>query len=485
MRRAPLKSLNLLRGLSREEVTLLAVLGAGSFMLMSNLSSISVALPYIQRDFDSNLSTIKWVSIVGFIVAASLSLCFGRAGDIYGRRAVYRAGIGVYTVGAGLCALAPTLESLIAFRVVMAVGLGMASPLAAAIIAAAVAPQRRGQIMGLFLSFAAAGQLMGPTLGGFILDVAGWRAIFFFNLGLSGSLVLAQHFFLRGADERRPARLDLAGTLLLLGAYPALLIALSIGPNSGWSATATLGWLSVAAVGLVVFAWRELTFPAPLVSFRLLRNPGISLALLLLAVTAFVQNPMTLYVPIYLQDALALEPLHVGLLMMALPLSTLVAGPIGGRLADRFEPRLVAAGGVALLCLAVVAYAQLSVSSAALLTLLPLVMAGVAGGLFRPANQVGAFQTVAREDYGVVSAMQTSLMMLAGTFGTTAAVAFSDSVSRGTGPVAFVTAQQATFLAMVPLLLLGVAAAVAGSLRRRQEPAVPATLAAGETKAPV
>src|SRR5688572_13648354 len=146
--RLRMKSLNLVRGLTSEERNLLLVLGAGSFMLMSNLSSIAVALPAIQRDFDSDLSTIKWVSIVGFIVAASLSLCFGRVGDIYGRRSVYRAGIGVYTVGAALCTVAPTLSTLIAFRVVMAVGLGMASPLAAAIIASSAAPERRGQIMG-------------------------------------------------------------------------------------------------------------------------------------------------------------------------------------------------------------------------------------------------------------------------------------------------------------------------------------------------
>ena len=464
-----MKSLNMLRGLNAEELMLLLILGAGSFMLMSNLSSIAVALPHMQRDFDSGLSTIKWVSIVGFIVAASLSLAFGRVGDIYGRRSVYRAGIGVYTAGAGLCMVAPSLEALIASRVVMAVGLGMASPLSAAIIASSVAPERRGQVVGLLVSFSAAGQLMGPTLGGFILEISSWRSIFLFNFCLALSLCLAQALFLRGEDERRPGKLDVLGALLLLAAYPALLIGLSIGPSYGWGTPPTLTWLGLAAAGFLAFAWREHSFAAPLVSFRLLRSPALCLALFLLSITAFVQNPMTLFVPVYLQNALELRAFDVGLLMMALPLSTLIMGPVGGRLADRCLPRLVAGAGIALLCVAVVAYGRMGIATAPLLILVPLVLAGAAGGLSRPATQVAAFRTVRPEDFGSVSAMQTSLMMLAGTLGTTVTVAISDSVANGSDASSFVSAQQTTFLALVPLLLVGIAFASIGSLRRSKQ----------------
>jgi EmrB/QacA subfamily drug resistance transporter len=479
-----MKSLNMLKGLSTEEVMLVLILGAGSFMLMSNLSSIAVALPHIQRDFDSSLSTIKWVSIVGFIVAASLSLCFGRVGDIYGRRSVYRAGIGVYTLGAGLCTVAPSLETLIASRVVMAVGLGMASPLSAAIIAATVTPERRGQVVGLLVSFAAAGQLMGPTLGGFILELSNWRGIFLFNFGLALSLCLVQALFLRGTDERRPGTLDVLGALLLLGAYPALLIGLSTGPTQGWSASPTLIWFGLAALGFLAFAWREYSFASPLVSFRLLGSPALCLALFLLSITAFVQNPMTIFVPVYLQNALTLDAFNVGLLMMALPLSTLIAGPLGGRLADRYLPQLVAGVGVALLCIAVVAYGRMGISTTPVLILVPLVLAGTAGGLSRPATQVAAFQTVRPGDFGSVSAMQTSLMMLAGTLGTTVTVAISDSVSTGTDAASFVSAQQTTFLALVPLLLTGLAVSLISSLRRSKDAVTSTTLRHRELSEP-
>jgi EmrB/QacA subfamily drug resistance transporter len=479
-----MKFLNALRGLGGEEVRLLFVLGGGSFLLMSNLSSINVALPQIQDDFGGSLSTIKWVSITGFIVAASLSLCFGRVGDIYGRRRVYRAGIAVYTAGSLLCALAPALPFLLGVRVLMAVGLAMASPLAGAIIAASVAPERRGQLMGLFMSFAAAGQLMGPTFGGFILDVASWRYIFIANGVLGLGLCVAQHFLLRGADERRDGALDLLGALLLLAAYPAFLVALSVGPSLGWASTRTLIWLGVAALGFVAFVARERSFQQPLVRFSLYRNLTFATAMLLLAVTAFVQNPITLFMPIYLQRVLQIDPFDVGLLMMSLPLSTLLAGPVGGYLADRYPSRLVAAAGMATLFVAVVGFSQLSASTVSLVILVPLVLTGVAGGLFRPANQVGVYSTVDRQDYGAVSAMMTSLMMLAGTLGTTVTVAISESLATGSDARSFAEAQQTTFLVLLPLLAAGIVVALLGAATgRERQPATATGVPVGETRA--
>src|SRR5215208_5546391 len=292
-----MKRFNFMRGLSAEERMLLLVLGGGSFVLMSNLSSINVALPHIQRDFDTSLSDIKWVGILGFIISASLTLLFGRVGDIYGRNRVYRTGVIVYTAGSLLCALAISLPMLLGMRVVMAVGMAMVIPLSGAILAAAAKPERRGQLIGMSASFAAAGQLMGPTIGGFILDVFSWRGIFVFNGGLGIVLCLAQFVLLRGiSDERRTGRLDVVGAALMLVAFPSLLLALSFGPRDGWGESSTLVWLGLSAVGFVAFALREAHFEAPLARFDLFKHLPFVVAMVGVAVTAFVQNPITLFV---------------------------------------------------------------------------------------------------------------------------------------------------------------------------------------------
>src|SRR5262249_50639885 len=147
-----------LEGLTREEVTLLLVLGPGSFVTASTIGTINVGLPAIQHEFGVSLSALKWVSIMGSIMMATLSLCFGRIGDIVGRRRVYRAGMAVYASGSGFAAAAISFPVLLAVRTVTATGIAMTLPLAGAIVASGVRPERRGQAIGLVASFSAAGQ---------------------------------------------------------------------------------------------------------------------------------------------------------------------------------------------------------------------------------------------------------------------------------------------------------------------------------------
>jgi EmrB/QacA subfamily drug resistance transporter len=454
------------------------VLGGGSFLLMSNLSSINVALPEIRSDFGVSLSAVKWVAIIGFIVSASLTLLFGRVGDIYGRSRVYRTGVIVYTAGSLLCAVAMSLEMLLAFRAVMAVGMAIVIPLSGAILAAAAKPERRGQLIGISASFAAAGQLMGPTIGGFILDVASWRGIFVFNGGLGVLLCVAQFALMRHRlDERRPGQLDLFGAALMLVAFPSLLLGLSFGAPDAWGETTTLVWCALAGAGFLAFAVREARFPAPLVRFDVFQHLPLVVALTGTAVTAFAQQPMTLFVPLYLQSVLQLSPLDVGLLMVAFPLATLVAGPLGGRLADHYPPGLVAAGGLAVLFGGVLVYAQLSLTTPPVAVIAPLVLAGAGGAIARPANQVVAYRCVTPADYGSLAAMLNSAMMLAGTLGTTIAVALAESMADGTDGASFADAQSSTFMLFLPVLALGVVVSLVGGWRRE----APAELSATRT----
>ena len=449
-------SLSPVKGMTGGEVKLLIVLGAGAFMLASTYGSINVALPHVQREFGISLSALKWVSIIGGIMVASLSLCFGRVGDLLGRRRIYRLGLIIYTLGAGLTALAWSFPSLMGFRVIMATGLAMSNPLAGAIIASTVAQERRGQAVGLFASFQAAGLLAGPTFGGAVLDLMDWRGIFFSYFVLGLVLCGAQYLSLRGAEERRHEPFDYLGALLLLVGYPSLLIGLSFGPGSGWGSTVTLFWLGVATVGLGSFVVRELRFEKPIFHFRFFRSATFSVAMFTLVVASFVQNPVTLFSPIYLQTVLSLDPLKVGLVMMALPISTLVAGPIGGKLADRYDPMIIAGIGAFVTLAAVLIYSRLGVEGPMLAVVVALVLIGLGGGFFRPANQVAVYANADRRDYGALTAMLVLIQSLAGTLGTTIAVAVSESRNAVEDASTFTSGQQLAFTLLLPLLVLSV-----------------------------
>jgi EmrB/QacA subfamily drug resistance transporter len=453
------------------EAKLLALLGAGAFVLASTYSSINVALPQIQDEFGISLSALKWVSIIGAIMVASLSLSFGRIGDLIGRRRVYQAGILVYTVGAGLTALSFSFPQLMASRVFMATGLAMSNPLAGAIIAATVAPERRGRAVGLFASFQAAGMLIGPTFGGVILDLSSWRAIFVTYTAIGIVLCLAQAALLKGSDERRHEPFDYLGALLLVVGYPALLIALSLGPGSGWTSTLTLFWFAVAAIGLACFAARELRFDKPIFHFRFFRSPTFCVAMFTLAVASFVQNPITLFTPLFLQKVLTADALTVGLVMMALPISTLIAGPIGGSLSDRYNPWSVAATGALLTLFAVLIYSRLGIEASLVMVVIALVLVGLGAGFFRPANQVAVYAQADQRDYGALAAMLVLLQSLAGTLGTTIAVAINESRAAADDARGFTEGQQFAFTALLPLLVVSVfVSALARSLKPPKRP---------------
>jgi EmrB/QacA subfamily drug resistance transporter len=469
-----LRNANPLKGLSEEEVRLLCILGAGAFVLASTYSSINVALPEVQHEFGISLSALKWVSIIGAIMVASLSLTFGRVGDLLGRRKVYRFGLIVYGVGSLLTAVSFSFPQLMASRVFMATGLAMANPLAGAIIASSVAPERRGQCVGLFASFQAAGQLMGPTLGGFILDLTSWRMIFVTYAAISVTLSAAQWFWLKGVvEQRRTEAFDLMGSLLLLFSYPGLLIALSFGPGSGWTSTLTLSCFSVAVLGLIAFGIRESRYTKPIFHFRFFSSTTFCIAMFTLVVASFVQNPITLFGPLYLQRVLHIDPFSVGIIMMALPISTLIAGPMGGRMADRHNPRKIAALGAALTFMAVVVYTRLGTDTSIVYMIVALSLVGFGGGFFRPANQVAVYADVAASDYGGLTAMLVLVQSLAGTLGTTITVAITESRASSNNPAAFTEAQSFTFMLLLPLLAASVIVSLLGrSPRKKDAPTV-------------
>jgi EmrB/QacA subfamily drug resistance transporter len=471
-----LDALNPVKGMQESEVRLLGLLGAGAFVLASTYTSINVALPDIQDEFGISLSALKWVSIIGAIMVASLSLCFGRIGDLLGRRRIYRMGIIVYALGAGLTAVSVSFPTLMAFRVFMACGLAASNPLAGAIIAASVAPERRGQAVGLFASFQAAGMLTGPTFGGIILDLFDWRAIFIAYFAIGAMLAVGQHFLLKGNEERRREPFDYLGALLLVIGYPSLLIALSLGPGSGWGAPITLLWFAIAGVGLVSFGVRELHFEKPIFHFRFFRSATFCIAMFTLVAASFVQSPMTLFAPIYLQDVLDLKAFTVGIVMMALPISTLIAGPIGGKAADRSDPRVIAGFGAAMTLVAVFLYSRLGLEGPLVFAVVALILTGLGAGFFRPANQVAVYANADRNDYGALTAMLVLIQSLAGTLGTTIAVAISESKAGADSPAAFTEGQQLAFTLLIPVLAASVAVSFLGRARRAKvvEEGVPA-----------
>jgi EmrB/QacA subfamily drug resistance transporter len=450
---------------TQQEWKQLAVVCCGAFLFFNSFGSINVALPEIQNHFGSSLAAIQWVSMMGLVMISSLSFCFGRAGDLLGQRTLYRAGVVLYAAGAGLAALSTAFSHLLIFRGVMSVGLAMALPMSAAILAAIYPVERRGWSLGLLASAVAVGRTTGPTIGGFLVHLWGWRAVFVLNL-LVGILVCAAVFSVfKGGEKRRRGSFDFAGAAALMIGYPALLIALSLGANSGWSSPQTVFWLTLAGAGLTAFFYIERRAKQPLIDVALFKSRPLATALLSLAIGTAAYSPINFVAPLFMQKDLALSPLAIGFVMAALPVCTAVASPLSGRLADRLEPRSIAALGMGFILAGIFVYAGVGLDSTAWAVVAALMLIGTGTGFFIPANQKAAFATVASPDYGILSAMLSSFGTAASTLGTTLTVALIETLmseSNAVASAAFADAQSFAFFALVPLAAVALVITLAG-----------------------
>lgn len=441
----------------QEEWRQLAVICLGAFLFFNSFGSVNVALPTIQSYFGVSLATVQWISIMGTATISTLSLCFGKAGDLLGQRRLYRTGVSLYALGAGLSAFSESFPQLVLFRGVMSIGLALAVPMSTAILASTFPPQRRGQALGLYASAIAIGRATGPTLGGLILYLWGWQAVFLTNC-LIGIVISAAVFSVfKGGEERRREAFDFWGSLALMVGYPALLIGVSLGADSGWSSAGILPWFIAASVGLAGFAWIERRAQNPLIDISLFRRRPLSAALFALATGSAVYSPIAMCGPLYMQNVLAFSPLAVGIIMVTLPLCTGLSSPLCGRLADRIEARFVASLGLLFIFIGIFCYSRLAAGSSYLLIVVALALIGVGTGFFMPANQKAAFAAVTGEHFGILSAMLSSFGSAAGTLGTTITVALIEttmSKNQAQDPASFASAQQFAFSALLPLAAL-------------------------------
>ena len=442
---------------STEERAILTVTCLAAFLFFNSFGSIGVALPMIQKEFGNSLAEIQWIALMGVVTVSSLSFCFGRAGGILGQRRLYKLGVFLYAAGAGLGAISTSFVQLLAARAVMAVGLAMALPMSTAILAASFPAERRGQVLGWFAAAIATGRMAGPTIGGALLELGGWRWVFWMNFLVGAAVSAAVIKIFRGAGERRAAPFDFWGSAALLLGYPALLVALTFGAKLGWSSPAVAGCFAVALAAMAAFVAIEFRAARPLIDVRLFKRGALTAALLALALSHLIHQPVALFAPLYLQNVLGVSALAAGIILAVLPLSTALASPLSGRLADRYAAPVVGAAGLAMIVAGIAFYALLATDSSLWMAAAALALLGAGIGFFTPANQKSAFAAIEREDYGILAAMLSSFATAAGAIGTTLTVAVMEASAGGQlwlRPEVFTGAQRFAFACLAPIGVL-------------------------------
>lgn len=449
-----------------------ATAGLALSVLVASLgtSAANVALPAIARELDGTFAQAQWVTLAYLLAMTATSLTVGHLGDLLGRRRILGIGIGVFTGAALLSALAPTLGTLIAARALQGIGAAvmMALPLARA--RDLVSADRLGRTMGLLGTTAAVGTASGPALGGLLITVAGWPAIFAAMVPLG--VLTAALTTLAGREESSPATsrrgFDTAGVLLLTAAVALYTLGVTApGDPESWP---TLPLLGGAVLIAVLFAFRESRAAHPLLSPTLLRTRGVSVGALLNLIVGTVMMSTLVVGPFFLAGALQLTPAAIGAAMAAGPVASICTGVLAGRAVDRFGTRLMTASGLGAMIVGALALALLPAWWGLPGYLTGTVLLAPGYQVFLAANNTGVLSATPAERRGAASGLLglsrnlglvTGASVLAALFAAASGVAEIAVAS----PEALTSALRVTFLATAALLVAATLLAVATGRR--------------------
>ena len=326
----------------------------GFFMILVDSTIVSVATPALMRAFNAGIDTVVWVTSAYLLAFAVPMLITGRLGDRIGPKRVYMIGLVIFTLSSAWCGLTGTLGLgigwLIAARVVQGLGASMMSPQTMTVIARIFPPQRRGGAMALWGSTAGVAGLVGPILGGVLIDAAGWEWIFLINVPI-GILTVILVARLVPKLQTHTHTFDWVGVALSAVGLFCGVFAIQEGETYSWGTITGLisvpALLVVGALLLAVFVWWQWRQKGePLVPLSLFSDRNFSVSSIAITAVGFSITAMIFPFMIYAQVVRGLNPTHAALLMAPQALASIVMAPIAGRLVDRVHPRYLASAGL-------------------------------------------------------------------------------------------------------------------------------------------
>jgi EmrB/QacA subfamily drug resistance transporter len=461
--------------LSSGQRWVLALASLGSFMVALDGLVVTTALTTIRRDLDASLAELEWTINAFTLSFAVLIMTAAALGDRFGHRRMFASGLALFGAASAACALAPDAGTLIAARAVQGVGAALISPLALALLSAAIPPVRRGYALGIFSSVIGLGVLLGPVVGGAITEGIAWQWIFWLNVPVC---VVALVLVLRRipADQAWGAEVDLPGVALISGGVLGIVWALVRGNSVGWGSAEITATAASGLLLLALFAGWEVRAPEPMLPPRLfaLRDVAAGNAV---SFFLFATNLASVYfLAQYEQEVLGYGSLAAGLGLLPLTIPLFLGAARAGALADRIGSRPLVVMGLVSLAGAATSLAVIAQGGLAYRSLVaPLVIAGLGTALAMPAAQRAVLGAVEPREIGKASGTFMTMRWLGGVFGVAISVAAFAATGGYGSPDEFNDGFIAAMIACAAFSLCGAIAGTALAGTRSGERATDAT----------
>lgn len=372
---------------TRHKWGVLVAVGIGTFMTALDTSVVNTVLPVIGQNFDKAINTVEWVVTIYLLVLSGLLLSFGRLGDMRGHKTIYLSGFVIFMAGSFFSGAAPSVFFLIASRGLQALGAAMLAANSPAILTKSFPMEQRGQALGLQATMTYLGLTAGPSLGGWLASVFGWRVVFYINLPVGMVAIwLSYRFISADTNHERSERFDYSGAITFLLGLGSLLLGLSQGEEWGWSSLPILALLLSAIILLAVFISIEKHTTHPMLDLSLFRQLSFSMTAASAVINYIGVYSSIFLMPFYLIQGRGFSPAQAGLILTAQPIIMAIIAPVSGTLSDRIGTRIPAVVGMAVLSAGLYALSRLTATSSILVMMGSLAIVGLGTGAFISPN---------------------------------------------------------------------------------------------------
>jgi len=382
----------------------------GAFMAILDANIVLIALPTISADLHASPFESVWIIMGYILVNASLLLSFGRLSDMFGRVRLYNSGFAIFTIGSALCSIAPNGISLVLFRLVQGTGGALLFSNAAALLTDVFPPTERGRALGLNQVAGTFGSVSGLALGGILAgSFLGWRSIFWINIPFGAFATGWAYYKLRETSEpRRGERLDPIGNILFAAGLAVSLVGLMLGALLGWSA-AYVGAIGLGVLLMAAFVAAERRVKYPMMDLALFRIRAFASGMASNLLASIARGGFSLILVFYFQGILLLDAFTAGLMLIPFSVAFVTFGPLSGFLSDRYGSRRFATTGLLLVSVALLWLGLFPFGDYAHMVV-PMIIAGVGGGMFVAPNVASIMNATPAERRGVASGMSSTLI---------------------------------------------------------------------------
>ena len=378
----------------------------GLFMSVMDTVIVNIALPSITAYFGDTLSESQWVITAYLITSTAFMMVFGKLSAYTGLKKMFLGGIALFTVSSLGCSIASSLLMLITFRITQAIGGAMMCSISMALIYRLSPPGKQGKALGIMGATVAIASLAGPGIGGILIDMFDWRAIFCINVPIGIIGLLMGIPYLKITDtKKRGENIDWIGAISFAVGITSLMILFNESATKGLHSIEALLAFAVMLSAFILFRWEEKRQRDPMLDLRVFRERMFSLPLLSMILFFAAVFMLNITMPFYLEGVLEFTPLHVGVLMMIIPIILTVGSPVVGWLYDRFLWKHFSSAGllVAFSSLLICAWAVLDKRLGIILFSMGLFAAGYS--LFQSPNNLEIMRGLPKDKAAIASSI--------------------------------------------------------------------------------